>query len=33
MPKLRTALGLAAMFTAGIALATPVQARDLSVVS
>ena len=33
MPNLKIALGLAATFTAGIALATPTQARDLAVVS
>ena len=33
MKKLKIALGLAATFTAGIALATAAQARDLSVVS
>ena len=33
MPKLRIALGFAATFTAGMALATATQARDLAVVS
>ena len=33
MPKLKIALGLAVTFTAGIALATTAQARDLAVVS
>src|SRR3981081_1101930 len=33
MPNFKIALGLAATFTAGIALATPAQARDLAVVS
>ena len=33
MPNFKIALGLAATFTAGIALATPTQARDLAVVS
>src|SRR3982751_4420424 len=33
MPNFKIALGLAATFTAGIALATAAQARDLSVVS
>src|SRR5436190_20361366 len=33
MTKLKIALGLAATFTAGIALATAAQARDLAVVS
>lgn len=33
MPKLKIALGLAMTFTAGIALATTAQARDLAVVS
>jgi len=32
MPKLKIALGFAATFTAGIALATTAQARDLAVV-
>src|SRR5260370_10085733 len=33
MPKLKIALGFAATFPAGMALATPTQARDLAVVS